>query len=678
MKYINREISWLAFNERVLQEAADPTVPLIERLKFLGIYSSNLDEFYRVRVATLTRMVEANIDGKEVLGESASDTLEAIRAKVLLQRKFFDRVFTGLYQELEKRNIYIVDEYNLDASQTEFVKEYFESKVRPRLSPVMLKSVPKFPYLKNQTIYLAIHLLKKAKPTEFAYAMIELPADVLPRFIQLPSHSGKTCLIMLDDIIRYGLKDIFYIFDYDVFSAYTIKITRDAELEIADDQDSSLLEKISRSVKQRAFGKPVRFVYDREIPPDFLNFILKKLKLTKFNNLIPGGRYHNARDFMKFPNIGISDLFNPDREMLSHASFEGSKTLFGAVKQQDILLHYPYHSFRYTIDFLREAAIDPKVKSIHMTLYRVAKNSNVVNALINALRNGKKVTVLLELKARFDEESNIFWTKKLQQEGAKLIEGISGMKVHAKLCMATRREDGKDVRYAIIGTGNFHEVTAKIYTDHALFTSHEEITGEVYKVFKFLEKSYKTYKYKHLLTSPSLMRRRLKAKIKAEIRNAAAGKEAFIYLKLNSLVDPEIIEDLYSASKRGVRIKMIVRGICSLVPGVPGLSENIEVVSIVDKYLEHSRILVFCNGGETQYYISSADWMVRNLDKRVEVAVPIYDENLQEELKNYLDIQFRDNCKGRFMEGIESKQPEPPAKGLRRAQDDIYDYLQNL
>lgn len=677
-KYVNREISWLSFNDRVLQEAADPTVPLIERLKFMGIYSSNLDEFFRVRVGTLKRMVNVGIKRKHVLGGSPKKILDEIQKKVIIQRKQFDEIFSDLHNELESKKIFIVDEKELNHEQGEFVHNYFEREVRPRLVPIMLNSVPTFPYLKNQVIYLAIYLSKKNDPQKVEYALLEVPADVLPRFIALPKVADKEYIIMLDDVIRLGLKDVFDIFDYDTFDAYTIKLTRDAELDIEDDITHSLLEKISKSVKRRAYGQPVRFVYDREIPEDLLDFVLKRNNMKKFDNLIPGGRYHGARDFINFPNIGLTTLEYKKEPILPHQVLEKHKSFFEVMREKDVLLHYPYHSFQYTMDLLREAAIDPKVKTIHMTLYRVAKNSNVINALINAAGNGKSVTVLLELKARFDEEANINWTKKLEEEGVHLIESLPGLKVHAKLCLIGRQEGKKLAHYAILGTGNFNEETAKIYSDHALFTSDKRIVREVEKVFEFLNNNYKTYNYKHLIVSPSFMRKRFIKLIKNEIKNAEAGKEAYIYAKLNSLVDQVMIDKLYQASQAGVKVKMSVRGICSLVPGVTGLSKNIEVVSIVDKYLEHSRIFIFCNGEDEKYYISSADWMVRNLDNRVEVAVPIYDKYVQKELKEFLELQFRDNLKARI---INKKQDNVvrnnTAKGKWRAQDDIYDYLKN-
>jgi polyphosphate kinase len=481
---------------------------------------------------------------------------------------------------------------------------------------------------------------------------------------------------MLDDVIRYGLKDVFSIFDFDRIGAYTIKITRDAELDIDDDVALSTLERISKSVKKRSTAQVVRFVYDREIPKDLLSFILRSSNLTKLDNVIPGGRYHNARDFMEFPHVGAVRLRQKNPPALHHKHIDASRSVLDAVKERDILLHYPYHTFRHATDLLREAAIDPDVTAIKITLYRVAPNSRVVNALVNAVRNGKKVTVLLELQARFDEEANIQWTQELKQEGARMLSSVPGLKVHAKLCMITRREGENLVDYALVGTGNYNEITASIYTDHAMLTADPRITKEVRKLFDFLKNNYKTYNYKHLIVSPFDSRRRIAKLMQREIRSAKAGKEAYMYAKLNSIVDQKVIEKLYAASTAGVKIKLLVRGICSLVPGVKGLSENIEVLSIVDKYLEHSRLFVFCNGGDEKVFLSSGDWMSRNLDHRVEVTAPVYDDALREEIKHYLELQFRDSVKARVINADQDNQIRANGgDGAHRAQVEIYDWL---
>ena len=678
-RYINREISWLAFNDRVLQEAADRSVPLLERLKFLGIYSSNLDEFFSVRVGTLNRMRDPALKTRIILGGSLKKILQEIQKIVLIQRDSFEKIFLQLQQELRQEKIFIIDEQQLSEEQKKFVASYFELEVRPRLVPIMLNSTQHFPYLKNQVIYLAIHMSKSLDAKERNYALIEVPADLLPRFIVIPGKDENKFIIMLDDVIRYGLKEIFAIFDFDRIEAYTIKLTRDAEFDIDDDITLSFFEKIAKSIKQRQKGEPVRFVYDRKIPTDLLNFILQRAGLKRFRNLVPGGRYHNAKDFMNFPHIGPATLEYPKRLHLRHKDLISYRSLFMSIKEKDKLLQFPYHSFQYVIDLLREAAIDPKVSSIKMTIYRVAKNSNVINALINASRNGKSVTVVMELQARFDEEANIYWTRRLEEENVHIINGVPGLKVHAKLLLITRKEGhNKPVQYAFIGTGNFNESTAKVYCDHALFTANKNITREVDKVFDFLETNYKNFTYKHLLVSPFYMRKKIFKYINAEIKRARAGKEAYLYAKLNSLVDKNTIDKLYEASAAGVKISLIIRGQCSLVPGLPGLSENIRAISIVDKYLEHSRLFIFCNNGDERYYLSSADWMIRNLDNRVEVAVPIYDPEIQKEIRQVFDCQLRDNTKARFLtEKLDNEYVPKPAPGEKRhhAQEDLYDLL---
>lgn len=678
-KFVNREVSWLSFNERVLQEASDKSVPLAERIKFLGIYSSNLDEFFSVRVGTIKRMQDAGIKAKSILYATPHEVLNEIQRIVIIQRDKFESIFNDITKELENKRVSFINETQLNREQSNFVHHYFDSEVRPRLVPLMLNYIPTFPYLKNQVIYLAVYLWRTSIGEKPLYSLIELPANILPRFILLPGINKYRSIIMLDDIIRFGLRDIFSNFQHDRIEAFTIKLTRDAELEIDDDVRNSFFEKISKSLKQRKLGHPVRFVFDRNIPKDLLDFILRSLDLSTFENLIPGGRYHNARDFMKFPQSELNLPTYKTKAAIIHRSFRNHTSIFDAIHENDILLHYPYHSFHYIIDLLREAAIDPKVKRIKMTLYRLARNSSIINALINASRNGKEVTAVIELQARFDEEANIEWTQKLEDNNVRILDGVPGLKVHSKLCLIDRVEDDGTIQYAYIGTGNFNEATAKLYSDHGVLTANAQITGEVHRVFKFLENNYKTYNYKHLLVSPLNMRSKLNFLIKNEIKNAKAGKEAYMYLKMNSLVDTKIMEKLYKASQAGVKIKMIVRGICSLIPGIKGLSENIDIISIVDKYLEHSRIYIFCNEGHELVYISSADWMVRNIDNRVEVATPIYDATIQQELREFFNIQFKDNTKARIINKERDNQYQRN-QSLRkfRAQEDIYTFLDKL
>jgi len=646
---VNRDLSWLLFNARVLQEAQDPSVPLLERLRFLGIFSNNRDEFFRVRIATLRRMLELGKKGKEIIGIDPKILLEKIQNLVLKQQELFDKIYKSLRKELEDENICIIDETQLSAEQGSFVRRYFQEQVYPLLVPVMINALPKFPYLKDKTIYLAVNLIPKDSKVMSRYALIELPTDIVSRFLLLPMVHETRYIILLEDVIRYCLSDVFSIFpDYKI-EAFAVKLTRDAELDIDSDVSKSLMEKISRSVKQRKKGQPVRLVYDEAIPKHLLDFILKRMKFKSEEHLVPGGRYHNFMDFINFPKVGRKELVYPALKPVEHPDFKGENSLFKVIRKKDVLITYPFHSFHHCIDILREASIDPDVVSIRMTLYRLAKNSSIVNALINAIKNGKQVTVVVEIQARFDEESNIYYANKLQEEGASVIFGVPGLKVHSKLFLISRKEGKKLVHYAQIGTGNFNEKTAKLYGDHSLFTSDKRITSEIEILFKFYSNNFKTGNYKHLIVSPFTTRKKFIQCIKKEIEQAKKGKNAWIVLKMNSLVDREMISWLYQASKAGVKIDLIVRGICALVPGIKGLSENIRAISIVDQYLEHSRIYIFCNADQNKYYISSGDWMYRNLDNRSEVSVPVYDKELQADLWHYVSLQLRDNVKARLL-----------------------------
>lgn len=675
--YIIRDLSWLSFNARVLQEAIDKNVPLIERIKFLGIYSSNLDEYFRVRVATLKRMVGLGKKAKMLLGSNAETVLDSIQKIVKKQARLFDRIYNDILKELAKDKIYIINEKELNYEQGIFVRSYFHQEVRPTLMPIMIDQVPEFPHLKDHSISLAVDLSGNQSTKDIKCAMIEIPTEVIPRFLVLPQIDDKKFIILLDDVIRYCLKDIFPLFNLPALEAYTIKLTRDAELDIDNIPSVSFIEKISKSIKKRKSGTPVRFIYDAAIPKQLLLFLKKKLDIRDNDNLIPASRYHNFKDFMNFPKIGPSEFLYDVSPPLPNPAIDLKKSLFDTIRKKDIMLHYPYQSFHYMIDLLREASIDPDVKSIKMTLYRVAKYSNVVNALINAVKNGKAVTVVVELQARFDEEANIYWTQKLEEEGAKVITGVTGLKVHSKLCEITRRESGKWVRYVHIGTGNFNEVTAKLYCDDSLFTADKRITNEVSKVFGFFENNINVGKYKHLLVSPFNMRKKYLKLLDYEIHNAKKGKEAYCIIKTNSLSDQVMIDKIYEACQAGVKIQMIIRGICSLIPGIEGVSEKIEAVSIVDKYLEHSRIFIFCHGGKEMFYISSADWMTRNLDFRNEVACPIYDKDIQNELREIIRIQLRDNTKARYINGEQNNRyRRKSSKQKVRAQIEIYNMLQ--
>ncbi len=675
--FINRDISWLSFNARVLQEAADPQVPIIERIKFLGIYSNNLDEFFRVRVATLKRLTKIGTKAKRMLaGEDPVKLLQRIQQIIIEQQETFEETYANILKELELHGIFLLNENQLSAAHQLYVKEYFKNNVLPTLVPIMISNAPVFPYLRDRAIYLYISLTKKKKDKKPQYALIEIPTDVLSRFLVLPKDNKY--IILLDDVIRFCLDDIFSRFDYDSIEAYVIKLTRDAELDIEQDVTKSLVKKISESIKRRKKGQAVRLVYDESMPKEMLNFLLSKLKFGKEDLPIPGGRYHNFVDFINFPNIGKSELKYKPLVPLEHPSLNPKESIFTLIRQKDILLKFPFQSYHYLIDLLREASIDPRVKTIHVTLYRAAKNSNIVNTLINAAKNGKSVTAVVELQARFDEEANIRWANKMQDEGVKVIYGVQGLKVHSKLFLISRLEDNKLYKYAHIGTGNFNEDTARLYTDMSLLTCDKRVTSEVEKVFQFYINNYKTGTYKHLAVSPFNMRKKFVSLINKEIEFAQKGKPAQIVLKMNSLVDEEMIQKLYEASNAGVEIKLIVRSICSLICGVKGMSENIQAISIVDRLLEHSRIFIFSHDGNEKIFISSADWMLRNLDFRSEVAVPIYDKDVKEELKSMINIMWNDNTKARMLNKLQDNQFKSSyGKSRIRAQEDVYKFLRS-
>ncbi len=673
---VNRELSWLSFNQRVLQEAGDPNVPLAERLRFLGIFSNNLDEFFRVRVATIRRLQSFSGKKTKLIGGMTPDRVQdAIQKEVVRQKNLFGEIYADIIRRFEEHGVYMVNERELNEEQQKFVVEYYRERVAPFLVPIMLKTVPEFPYLRDKSIYLAVKLSVTNPDTTKQYALIEVPSGLTDRFVVLPSDGEKKFIMFLDDVIRFNLDKIFGLFEYDKIEAYTIKITRDAEIDIDDDVSKGFYEKMKKGIRQRRKGQPVRFLYDAEMPSSLRRYLMDKIDLDDDDNVIPGGRYHNSKDFMKFPNIGGPQLEWPPLQRLEHPAFAKGGSILSAIEEGDVLLHYPYHHFRAFVNYLREAAIHPEVKEIRISLYRVAKNSRVINALISAAKNGKSVTVMIELRARFDEEANLEWSRKLQDAGIKVIFGIPDMKVHCKLVLVTRIRKGQMKHYGVISTGNFNEATAKVYSDFALFTAHEEICAEMYKVFLFLEKPYRLFRFKHLVVAPAYMRNRFVKKLNREMRLAREGKPATLFIKLNSLVDAVMIRKLYRASQAGVKIRIMVRGICSLVPGVPGMSENIEVRSIVDRFLEHSRILVFGNGGDPEYFISSADWMTRNLDYRVEVGCNIYDEKVKRELHDFMELQWSDNVKARIIDRHGANAYVPAGEGPRvRAQFDLRHY----
>lgn len=681
--YIDREKSWLTFNARVLQEANDENVPLLDRFRFLGIFSNNLDEFFRVRYAAIRRMSLETNETEKILGVPAEKLLKEITEIVIEQQSESLRILSEIEKKLEKENIFIINEKQITKEQEAFIHDYFIQNVSPAVVTIMLNELEEFPLLKDTSGYLAVKLVMKSKKIfpfaskEIQYAVVEIPSTI-NRFVVLPSNSEKQYIILLDDVIRCNLNYIFNIFDYESIAAHMIKITRDAQLEFDSDLSKSLMEKISNSVKERRVGEPVRFVYDQSIENDTLAFFLKGMGIDSSDSIIPGGRYHNRRDYMNFPNLGRYDLLYKENLPLPVPGLTLEGSILERIKKKDYLLYAPYQSFSYIIKFLREAALDPKVASIKITLYRLAKNSQIVSSLINAAKNGKKVTVQIELQARFDEESNISYSEQMQTEGIELIFGVKGLKVHSKICLIERLEEGKVKRYGFISTGNFNENSAKVYTDVTLFTSKNEILKDAAKIFDFFDVNYRVHRYKHLIVSPHYTRSRFNKLIDREIANAQSGKEAYIKLKMNSISDFKMTDKLYEASNAGVKIQLIIRGICCLIPGVKGLSENIEAISIVDNYLEHSRIYIFGNAGDPEVFISSADFMTRNLDSRVEVTCPIYDPEIKQELIDTFEIGWKANVKARIHSAdlLNQYRKNGDAKPFR-AQQEMYNYYQN-
>jgi polyphosphate kinase len=614
-------------------------------------------------------------NSKEILGYNPKATLKKIQEIVLAHNEKFEKIFTGLLHELAKYNTHIINEKQLNQEQAEYVRKYFHKEVRTRIMPFLIEKETSLPNLTDDAIYLAIYLAK-TDTQKRRYALLEIPSNVLPRFIILPEKDDGKYIIFLDDVIRFGLKEIFFIFDFDDISAYTIKLTKDAELEIADDISESYIDKLSKSLQQRKRGTPVRFIYDRTIPQDLLKIITKKLNFGPDDVTIPSNRYHNFKDFMNFPNPGKKKLFSEPLIPIPHRDIQAGRSILSAIKKKDIMLFFPYHPFDHFIDLLREASIDPYVTSIQITLYRLARNSSVINALLNAVRNGKSVTTVVELQARFDEEANILWGNKLREEGVKVIYGVPGLKVHSKLCLITRLKNDVAQRYAAVGTGNFNEDTARVYTDLLLLTTDKKITNEVFKAFNFFSVNYKKDNFYHLVLSPFFLRNKIILLIENEIKNAKAGKKAFIYLKLNNITDGEIIDCLYEASQAGVKVRLIIRGMLSLIPGIKKLSEKIEAIGIVDRLLEHSRYFIFCNGGNDQIYISSADLMTRNLDHRIEVTCPVYDKNIKCEIRKIFDIQWEDNVKARIFDAEQSNTFVKPGNNIiNRSQVEVYKWL---
>ena len=677
-KIIIRDISWLSFNNRVLQEAADDTVPLLERIKFLGIFSNNLDEFFRVRVAALQRMAELGNKAKMHLEINPESILEDIQEIVLNQQREFDRIWNEILRELKKQKIFLLKDTQLNKTQQQFVLNYFNDEVRGNVIPLIIESIHSFPFLNDKSIYLACTLSKKDKSVAKRFALLSVPARRLPRFVVLPSKSTEKKLILLEDVIRFCLPTIFSFFGYDTFSAHIIKVTRDAEIDLDNDVSTSLIQKIEKGLKNRKKGKPVRFVFDKAIDPSLLTYLVKRLGLSRKDNLIPGGRIHNFKDFMNFP----SEVFNEKKvrkKPFIHPKLNNVTSVSHVVLKQDILLNFPYHSFETIIDLLREAAIDPTVQSIKVTCYRLASRSKIVNALTNAVRNGKKVTAVIELRARFDEEANLEWKEELEEAGVNVLLGIPNMKVHAKLCIIKKKIGTKIIEYGFISTGNLNERTAKVYGDHCLLTANASIMVDINKIFRYLENPAINLPIlstcKTLLVSPVSMRKQLLQLINKEIYFAKKKKHASITLKLNSLSDEVMIDKLYDAAKAGVEINLIVRGIfCMLTQNKQ--FKKVEAISIVDEYLEHARVMVFNHGGNEKAFISSADWMTRNIDHRIEAACPILSKELIEEIKDILKIQLSDNIKARILDNTLANNYVNPRNTKKvQSQVEIYNYL---
>ncbi|EHR0919746.1 polyphosphate kinase 1 [Vibrio parahaemolyticus] len=676
--YIEKELSWLSFNERVLQEAADKTVPLIERIRFLGIFSNNLDEFYKVRFADVKRRILINQERGG--SDNSKRLLSKMQAKALKLNEQFDELYSELIREMARRRIFLVNEHQLDEAQEKWITKYFRKEVMPHITPLLMKDeIDVLQFLKDEYAYIAVELRKE---DHSQYALIEIPTDHLPRFVMVPEQKGKRrkTIILLDNIIRYCLDELFKgFFDYDELAGYAMKMTRDAEYDLRNEIEYSLLEQMSAGVNQRLTAMPVRFVYEREMPQEMLDFLCSKLRISNYDNLIPGGRYHNVKDFIAFPNVGREYLENKPMPPMKCADFEGYANSFEAIKDKDILLYYPYHTFDHIGELVRQASFDPKVLSIKINIYRVAKDSRLMNSLIDAVHNGKNVTVVVELQARFDEEANIEWSKVLTEAGVHVIFGAPGLKIHSKLLMISRREGDDIIRYAHIGTGNFHEKTARIYTDFSLLTADQEITNEVRNVFGYIENPYRPVKFNHLMVSPRNSRTQIYRLIDNEIANAKAGKKAGLTIKVNNLVDKGIVTRLYAASNAGVKINMIIRGMCALVPGIEGVSENIRIISIVDRFLEHPRVVITHNDGDPQVYISSADWMTRNIDHRIEVAAPVRDPRLKQRIIDITNIHFTDTVKARLIDKEMSNSYVPRGNRKKvRSQVAIYDYLKNI
>ncbi|HNQ69072.1 MAG TPA: polyphosphate kinase 1 [Bacteroidales bacterium] len=674
MEIIDREISWLHFNSRLLQEAANNDVPLLERLRFLGIYSNNLDEFYRVRVASINRLIEFNKKNYPEKVEESEKLHDEIYKYIKQRQNEFSKVKDDIFNSLQNHGVFVINEKQLSEDQEIFVRNYFFEQILPGLFTIRLNRNTNLGSLSDGAIYLGV-ILRKKDCNKKDFALIQIPTNRNPRFIEIPDPNTIKTIIRLDDIIRFCLKDIFGAFNYSGFEAYTIKITRDAEIDLYGNVSRSFIDIIADSVKKRKTGTPVRVIYDKNMPEEMIETLVHCFKIKDLDNLIKGERYHNSKDYMNFPLIEGKQFVYDPLIPISHRHIDNKSTILSSVRKRDILLHYPYNSFNYIINMLREASIDPKVRSIKITLYRLANDSKIISALINAANNGKSVTAFLELKARFEEEQNIYWTNQLEEAGVKIIKTIPGIKVHAKMILIRAKEKGENVYYANISTGNFNERTAKIYSDVSLITADQRICLEVGQVFYLIESAYQIISFDHLLVSPLYTRKKLLDLIENEIISSRKGLDAWIDIKVNSITDPVVIDKLNEAAESGVKLRLSVRASCSLIPAK---NKNVTAVGIVDRFLEHSRIFIFCNGGDNLYFIGSSDMMIRNLDTRIEVTSPIYDKTLQKELKQIMDIQFLDNITARDWSSKEKNSFALGGKDKVRTQEEIYNFLEKL
>lgn len=677
--YFAKELSWLSFNERVLQEAADESNPIVERMRFLGIYSSNMDEFFRVRVADVKRLIYLHLDSGDLeKTDQAKDLMSRIQDKVLKLTEAFDKVRPKVIAGLARYNIFLVAPADLDNYQSQWVDNYFKQKVLCHIAPIIIdKKVDLISRLQDSVNYLLVALYREKK--SLLYVTLEVPTANMSRFVVIPPEKSrkKKHIILLDDIIKKCIDRVFRGFvEFDRIEAHSFKMTRDADYSLNDEIEESYVEKMSDSMKQRLVAEPVRLTYDSEMPAQRIEYLAKRLKISSYDSLLPGGAYRNFKDFISFPNVGRDYLENPNLIPKENKTFREFDTVFDAIRHKDILLYYPYHSFLHFSEFVRQAAFDPKVKTISINLYRIAKKSRIINSLIDAVDNGKKVAVVVELRARFDEQANIEWSRTMTEAGISVLLGVQGLKIHSKLCSITREEDGELINYVHIGTGNFNESTAAIYTDFSFFTRQKDIAKEVSDVFDFIRHPFKRHKFKHLHISPLNARAKIQLLIRQEIENASEGKKAGITLKVNNLVDERLINELYKASQAGVQVRAIIRGMCSVVPGVKGLSENIKIISIVDRFLEHARVMVFENAGVAKVYISSADWMARNMDSRIEVGCPIYDAALAKKVIAILDLQLNDTVKARVVDQSQvNKYVKRGNKKKLRSQLEIYKIL---